>query len=159
MSRVRARCVQHKISVCPSSYNCGSRQARFRRHGRCLTDFIKDVFFRNESIGLRSVDVGEFTVWFEEGPIATIAVVIRGEPQPVLRNRLQVASEKLHSRFENALSAILKRKVLDRTGLGGEFDVNFDGYQTSALPAMLRISDRSTGSVNLSLPQSKNSSV
>src|SRR5262249_33235175 len=50
-------------------------------------------------IGLRSIGVGEFTVWFEEGPLATIALVIRGEPQPFLRYRLRTISEKLHDQY------------------------------------------------------------
>jgi OOP family OmpA-OmpF porin len=72
-----------------------------------ITDFIKDAFLRNEPVGLRSIGVGEFTVWFEEGPLASIALVIRGEPRPFLRDRLRTVSEKLHhkcpSELENAM--------------------------------------------------------
>ncbi len=64
-----------------------------------ITDFIKDAFFRNQPIGLQSIDVGEFTVWFEEGPEATIAIVIRGEPQALLRYQLDKISEKLHAQY------------------------------------------------------------
>src|SRR5262245_46960261 len=64
-----------------------------------ITDFIKDAFLRKEPIGLRSIGVGEFTVWFEEGPLATIALVIRGEPRPFLRHRLRTVSENLHDQY------------------------------------------------------------
>src|SRR5262249_46648165 len=68
-----------------------------------LTDFIKDAFFRKEPIGLRSIGVGEFTIWFEEGPLATIALVIRGAPRPFVRDRLRTVSEKLHDRYPQEL--------------------------------------------------------
>jgi len=64
-----------------------------------ITDFIKDAFFRKEAIGLRSIGLGELTVWFEEGPMATIALVIRGVPRPFLRDRLKEASEELQDRY------------------------------------------------------------
>src|SRR5262245_866069 len=76
-----------------------------------ITDFIKDAFHRKEPIGLRSIGVGELTVWFEEGPLATIALVIRGEPRPLLRNRLRTVSEKLHSRYPLELKKALVDEV------------------------------------------------
>jgi OOP family OmpA-OmpF porin len=69
-----------------------------------ITDFIKDAFFRREPIGLRSIGVGEFTVWFEEGPFATIALVVRGEPQLLLKTQLRTVSEKLHDQFSSELN-------------------------------------------------------
>jgi OOP family OmpA-OmpF porin len=76
-----------------------------------ITDFIKDAFFRKESIGLRSIGVGEFTVWFEEGPLATIAVVIRGEPRPLLRDRLRTISAKLHNKYPSELENAMVDEV------------------------------------------------
>jgi OOP family OmpA-OmpF porin len=76
-----------------------------------ITDFIKDAFFRKEPIGLRSIDVGQFTVWFEEGPEATLAVVIRGEPQPILRFRLKTICEKLHAQYHVELRDALTDEV------------------------------------------------
>src|SRR5262249_23570697 len=78
-----------------------------------ITDFIKDAFFRKEPIGLRSIDVGEFTVWFEEGLLATIALVIRGEPRPFLRYRLRTVSEKLHDQYPLEL----KNAMVDEVSL------------------------------------------
>ena len=43
--------------------------------------------------------MGEFTVWFEEGPLATIALVIRGEPRPFLRSQLRTACEEVHDKY------------------------------------------------------------
>jgi hypothetical protein len=80
-----------------------------------ITDFIKDAFLRREPIGLRSIGVGEFTVWFEEGPFATIAVVIRGEPEPFLRFRLRTISEQLHARYP----VELKNAMVDEVSLLG----------------------------------------
>jgi hypothetical protein len=78
-----------------------------------ITDFIKDAFFRREPIGLRSIGVAEFTVWFEEGPLATIALVIRGEPRPFLRYRLRSVSEKLHDQYPLEL----KNAMVDEVSL------------------------------------------
>jgi hypothetical protein len=78
-----------------------------------ISDFIKDAFLRKEPIGLRSIGVGEFTVWFEEGPLATIALVIRGEPRPYLRNRLRTVSEKLHDEYPSEL----KNAMVDEVSL------------------------------------------
>lgn len=80
-----------------------------------ITDFIKDAFFRKESIGLRSIGVEEFTVWFEEGPLATIALVIRGEPRPFLRTQLRIISEKLHHQFPSELNS----GMVDEISLAG----------------------------------------
>jgi hypothetical protein len=80
-----------------------------------ITDFIKDAFLRREPIGLRSIGVGEFTVWFEEGPFATIAVVILGEPQPSLRFRLRTTTEKLHEQYPSEL----KNAMVDEISLLG----------------------------------------
>jgi len=89
-----------------------------------ITDFIKDAFFRKEPIGLRSIGVGDFTVWFEEGPLATIALVIRGEPQPFLRNRLRTVSEKLHDQY----SLELKNAMVDEVSL-----LNYDSLLRGTL--------------------------
>jgi len=78
-----------------------------------ITDFMKDAFFRKEPIGLRSIGLGEFTVWFEEGPLATIALVIRGEPRPFLRYRLRTISEKLHDQYPLEL----KNAMVDEVSL------------------------------------------
>jgi OOP family OmpA-OmpF porin len=76
-----------------------------------ITDFIKDAFFRKEPIGLRSIELGEFTIWFEEGPLATIALVIRGEPRPILRDRLRTISEELHNKYPSELENAMVDEV------------------------------------------------
>jgi hypothetical protein len=76
-----------------------------------ITDFIKDAFLREEPIGLRSISVGEFTIWFEEGPLATIAIVIHGEPQPAIRFRLRAASEQLHAQYAPELEGAMVDEV------------------------------------------------
>src|SRR5262249_26835052 len=58
-----------------------------------------------------SIGVGELTVWFEEGPLATIALVIRGEPRPQLRHRLRIVSEKLHSQYPQELKNAMVDEV------------------------------------------------
>jgi hypothetical protein len=76
-----------------------------------ITDFIKDAFLREEPIGLRSISVGDFTIWFEEGPLATIAVVIRGEPQPAIRYRLRAISAQLHQHYSSELENAMADEV------------------------------------------------
>jgi hypothetical protein len=76
-----------------------------------ITDFIKDAFLREEPIGLRSISVGDFTIWFEEGPLATVAVVIRGEPQPAIRYRLRNVSAQLHEHYSSELENAMVDEV------------------------------------------------
>jgi outer membrane protein OmpA-like peptidoglycan-associated protein len=69
-----------------------------------IQDFVHDAFRPGEGATLRTFTVGEQTVQVETGPLAILALVIRGEaPMSVLR-RQQHALETIHQQYANALA-------------------------------------------------------
>ena len=52
-----------------------------------IRDFVQDSFGGKESEGLDAFQVGQFTIWVEQGPLAVLAGVIRGNPPRELRGR------------------------------------------------------------------------
>jgi OOP family OmpA-OmpF porin len=69
-----------------------------------IQDFVHDAFRPGEGATLRTFSVGEHTVHVESGPLAVLALVIRGEaPVSVLR-RQQLALETIHLHYATALS-------------------------------------------------------
>ena len=68
-----------------------------------IQDFVKDSFSvqTNDSLGV--LEVGELSVWIEEGPHATLACVIRGTAPNTLHTKMQAAQEKIHRLFDSAL--------------------------------------------------------
>jgi outer membrane protein OmpA-like peptidoglycan-associated protein len=69
-----------------------------------IRDFVNDSFGGKEAGGLDSFRVGEFTVWVEQGPLAVLAGVIRGNPPRELRGVFSEAIEKIHRDQARALA-------------------------------------------------------
>lgn len=68
-----------------------------------IQDFVRDSFRPDEGAMLRTFTVGEHTVQVEAGPLAVLALVIRGEaPDRVLR-RQQDVLETIHAQFGTQL--------------------------------------------------------
>jgi OOP family OmpA-OmpF porin len=68
-----------------------------------IQDFVRDSFRPGEGATLRTFSVGEHTVQVEAGPLALLALVIRGEaPEAVLRKQ-QDTLETIHLQFASAL--------------------------------------------------------
>ncbi len=67
--------------------------------------FVKDSFGDGSDEGLGTIEMGELTVWIEEGPKALLAAVIRGAPAPALRQTLQHLIATIHRRLGPALDA------------------------------------------------------
>ncbi|KAI9134729.1 OmpA family protein [Acaryochloris sp. CCMEE 5410] len=60
-----------------------------------IQDFVRDSFsVSDEALG--SLQVGELTIWVNEGPQAIIACVIRGNPPGKLRQMMENALERIH---------------------------------------------------------------
>ena len=69
-----------------------------------IQDFVRDAFRPGEGATLRTFSVGEHTVQVESGPLAMLALVIRGEaPVSVLRLQ-QLTLESIHLQYANALA-------------------------------------------------------
>jgi outer membrane protein OmpA-like peptidoglycan-associated protein len=68
-----------------------------------IQDFVHDSFNSPEEEQLETMEVGELTVWIEQGPLAIIAAVIRGTAPQELRPVFQEALETIHLQFRPAL--------------------------------------------------------
>ena len=68
-----------------------------------IQDFVHDSFNSPEGEQLETLEVGELTVWIEQGPLAILAGVIRGTPPQELRPVFQETLEKIHLQFHDAL--------------------------------------------------------
>jgi OOP family OmpA-OmpF porin len=69
-----------------------------------IQDFVRDSFRPGEGATLRTFSVGEHTVQVEAGPLALLALVIRGQaPEAVLRKQ-QDTLETVHLQFSTPLT-------------------------------------------------------
>ncbi|MGR3275767.1 OmpA family protein [Acaryochloris marina NIES-2412] len=67
-----------------------------------IQDFVRDSFSVSDDT-LGSLQVGELTIWVNEGPQAIIACVIRGNPPGKLRQTMENALERIHLVQESQL--------------------------------------------------------
>jgi OOP family OmpA-OmpF porin len=70
-----------------------------------IQDFVHDSFNSPDGEQLETLEVGDLTVWIEQGPLAILAGVIRGTPPQELRPVFQETLEKIHLQFHDALVA------------------------------------------------------
>ncbi len=68
-----------------------------------IQDFVHDSFSSREGDQLETLQVGELTVWIEQGPQAILAGVIRGTAPQELREVFQSTIENIHLQFREAL--------------------------------------------------------
>ena len=67
-----------------------------------IRDFVGDSFTVADKSSLDGFQVGDLTIWIEQGPRAVIAAVIRGTPPQELRASLQEALETIHLQLAGA---------------------------------------------------------
>lgn len=70
-----------------------------------IRDFVHDSFGGKEGDSLDTFQVGELSVWVEQGPQAALAAVIRGNAPKDLRGVFTDAIEKIHREGANELQA------------------------------------------------------
>ena len=70
-----------------------------------IRDFAHDSFRVSENDALEALQVGDVTVWVEQGPYAILAAVIRGTAPRELRTALQEVLEYVHAYHGEALRA------------------------------------------------------
>lgn len=68
-----------------------------------IQDFVKDSFTTRQGDQLETMQVGELTVWVEQGPLAILAGVIRGNAPHELREVFQETLERIHLQYGPAL--------------------------------------------------------
>lgn len=61
-----------------------------------IQDFIRDSFNVTSDTSLKTLQLDELTVLFNQGPYATVAAVVRGSPPAELTTTLAEANEQLH---------------------------------------------------------------
>ena len=60
-------------------------------------------FASDAADGLEKIQVNDYTVWVQQGPLAMLAAVIRGVPPPELRGVFEKASESIHQEHSGLL--------------------------------------------------------
>ncbi len=70
-----------------------------------IQDFVRDSFHATDKETLDSLQVGERMVWIEQGPLASLAGVIRGTPPQELRDTFRQTVEQIHQAHGAALGA------------------------------------------------------
>jgi outer membrane protein OmpA-like peptidoglycan-associated protein len=68
-----------------------------------IQDFVQDSFTLKKGDGLQSLQFGELTIWIEEGPLAVVAGIIRGNAPQEFRGIFQDAIRKIHLKFNQQL--------------------------------------------------------
>jgi outer membrane protein OmpA-like peptidoglycan-associated protein len=68
-----------------------------------IRDFARDSFRVSEAEALETLQIGDLSVWIEQGPYAILAAVIRGTPPRELRGVLQDVIERVHNQHGDAL--------------------------------------------------------
>jgi outer membrane protein OmpA-like peptidoglycan-associated protein len=68
-----------------------------------IQDFVQDSFKTRGGDQLETLQVGELTVWIEQGPLAILAGVIRGTAPQELREVFQETLERVHLQFGASL--------------------------------------------------------
>ncbi len=64
-----------------------------------IQDFVKDSFTTRKGDQLETMKVGELNVWIEQGPLAILAGVIRGNAPLKLREVFQETLERIHLQY------------------------------------------------------------
>ncbi len=70
-----------------------------------IQDFVRDSFQTRNTDQLDTLQMGDLTVWVEQGPFAILAGVIRGNAPLQLREVFQSTLERIHLQFGNDLEA------------------------------------------------------
>lgn len=68
-----------------------------------IQDFVHDSFSTRQDDQLETLQVGELTVWIEQGPLAVLAGVIRGNAPSELRTIFRETLERIHLQYGAAL--------------------------------------------------------
>jgi outer membrane protein OmpA-like peptidoglycan-associated protein len=70
-----------------------------------IQDFVRDSFGPKKSDELEVMQVGEFKLWVQHGPLALLAAVVSGQPPPELRQVFARELEAIHQEFGAVLQS------------------------------------------------------
>src|SRR4030095_4688427 len=69
-----------------------------------IQDFVQDSFKTGKGDELETLQVGDLTVWIEQGPMAILAGVMRGTAPQELREVFQETLERIHLQYGSSLN-------------------------------------------------------
>jgi len=69
-----------------------------------IQDFVNDSFSAKEDSSLQNLNMGELTIWVEQGPRTILASVIRGTPPQELKTVLKELLENIEFEYNSALN-------------------------------------------------------
>jgi len=69
-----------------------------------IQDFVNDSFSTKEDASLQNLNLGELTVWLEQGPKTLLAAVIRGIPPQELKAIMQEILENIEFEYGSAIA-------------------------------------------------------
>lgn len=69
-----------------------------------LQDFVRDSFTAERQDNLEAMQIGEFKVWLQHGPLAILAVVVRGQLPLQLHAIFAGKIEEIHKNFHEQLT-------------------------------------------------------
>ncbi len=70
-----------------------------------IQDFISDTFCAQGEQEVEILEVGDFFVWMERGPLAVLAAAVHGTAPDELRVHLRKALESIHEQYAEALES------------------------------------------------------
>jgi len=70
-----------------------------------IQDFVNDSFSAKEDSSLQNLNLGELTIWVEQGPRTVLASVIRGSPPSELKTVLKEILENIEFEYNSALNS------------------------------------------------------
>jgi len=68
-----------------------------------IQDFVRDSMGTRDGEGIETLQIGEWTVWVHQGPMASLAGVIRGSPPGELRALFETTLETIHLQLPGAM--------------------------------------------------------
>jgi outer membrane protein OmpA-like peptidoglycan-associated protein len=70
-----------------------------------IQDFVRDSFGPRKSDELEVMQVGDFKLWLQHGPLALLAAVVSGQPPPELREVFARELEAIHREYTSPLQS------------------------------------------------------
>jgi outer membrane protein OmpA-like peptidoglycan-associated protein len=111
-----------------------------------IQDFVRDSFTTRKGEQLETLQVGELTVWIEQGPHAILAGVIRGNAPQKLREVFQQTLERIHLQYATPLqtfsgdaAAFAGAEMLLEDCLQSRFDAGHHGLSEGRKITPLRV--------------------
>jgi outer membrane protein OmpA-like peptidoglycan-associated protein len=68
-----------------------------------IQDFVRDSFTAKKQDDLDEIQIGDFKIWQQHGPVALLAAVVRGQPPATLRQLFIAQVDRIHKNYSGAM--------------------------------------------------------